>query len=130
MIRQEPTVEKRHQSPNRNTSGNSSKYVARNRRPSSSPQKPTGMDGIGEVMTSSPSSPTTTFPSRSNALASTPRLAPDISPTQTGCSGDAWTSPVQTSVPPLPTLSRTDGPSCSATQRNPSAGNGLPATPS
>ena len=71
------------------------------------------MDGIGFVITSSPSSPTTGFPSRSNASAATPSSRPEISPSYTGMSGEAPTMPLQTSVPPLPLRSITSGPSCS-----------------
>jgi hypothetical protein len=84
--------------------------------PSASPQKPTGIDGIGAVITSSPSSPTTGLPSGSNAAAATPSEGPAISPSTTGCHGPPWTIPEHTSVPPLPTLSSTPG-KRSATQR-------------
>ena len=58
----------RTQSPKRITPGYCSKYVPRYRViRSSSPQKRTGIDGIGSVITSSPSSPTTELPSSSKA---------------------------------------------------------------
>ena len=50
------------QSPWRHTPGYESKYAARYRLPSSSPQNPTGIDGIGAVSTSSPCAPMTALP--------------------------------------------------------------------
>ena len=58
-----------------------------------SPQKPTGIDGIGAVITSSPSSSTTGSPCSSKACAATPRQGPEISPLHTGCSGLPCTMP-------------------------------------
>src|SRR5206468_5096443 len=70
------------------------------------PIYPTGIDGIGFVITSSPSSPTTGTPFSSKAWASTPRHGPEISPAHTGCRGLPCTIPEHTSVPPLPKIGR------------------------
>ena len=65
-------------------SGQCTKYAGRYRAPSGSFHNPTGIEGIGSVMTSSPSSFTISLPSGSNAFAATPRHGPEISPSYTG----------------------------------------------
>ena len=55
------------QSPWRHTPGYIEKYDSRSRSPSSSPQKKIGIDGIGSVMTSSPTSSISGLPSGSHA---------------------------------------------------------------
>ncbi len=68
--------------------------------PSSSPQKPIGIVGIGWVSTSSPCSPTTEFPASSNASTAAPRYLVGISPSQTGVIVLPPTNAEHTSVPP------------------------------
>lgn len=69
---------------------------------SSSPQNFTGIDGIGLVITISPTSPTSVLPWESNANAATPRLRCVCSPAWVGSVGGPPVKPVQTSVPPEP----------------------------
>src|SRR5256885_7541803 len=117
------------QSPCRHMPGYTSKYASRYRSPVSSPQKPTGMLGIGAVMTSSPSWPMTGSPLSSNASTFAPRQRQEISPSYTGSSGEPPTNPVQTSVPPDSEDSRMCSPTASYTQRKPSGGGGAPVGP-
>ena len=58
------------------------------------------MDGMGPVMTSSPTSPVTGFPAASKASTLAPRHRPAMRPARTGSSGLGPTNPVHTSVPP------------------------------
>src|SRR5262245_21764576 len=108
------------QTPWRQTPGKMSKYASRYREPSGSFQKLTGIDGIGAVMTSSPTLPTTGFPAGSYASTFEPRQRPAISPAWTGSSGEAPTKPVQTSVPPETDCSCRFLPTASYTQVKPS----------
>ena len=85
---------------------------------------------MGWRITSSPTSPTISLPSGSNAVTSTPRHGPDSSPRYTGSHGLPATKPEQTSVPPLIELTRTRSPNCSSAQSNPSLGSGEPVMPS
>ena len=117
------------QSPCRQTPGYTSKYASRYRSPSSSPQKPTGMLGMGSVMTSSPSWPMTGSPLSLNASTRAPRQRQEISPSYTGSSGEPPTKPVHTSVPPDSDASSTRSPTASYTQRKPSGGSGAPVEP-
>src|SRR5262245_11946393 len=117
------------QSPCRQTPGNVEKYASRRREPSASPQKPTGMDGIGAVITISPSRPTTGRPASSNASTLAPSIRQLISPAHTGTSGDGPRNPVQRSVPPLSDPTGMDGETASRTQRKPDAGRGAPVEP-
>src|SRR5690348_12911328 len=87
------------------------------------------MLGIGAVMTSSPSRPSTGSPRSSNASTRAPRQRQEISPSYTGSSGDPPTKPVHTSVPPDSEASSTCPPTASYTQRKPSAGSGAPVEP-
>src|SRR5690348_14184063 len=97
---QVPRLVRVSQSPCRHTPGNVSKYAARYLDPSASPQKPTGMLGMGRVMTSSPSSSTMDVPAGVNDSTFAPRHRQVISPEYTGSSGTPLTNAVQTSVPP------------------------------
>ena len=128
MIVHAPSSVKVIQSPWRQTPGKSSKYAARYRAPSASPQKPTGIDGIGATMTSSPVVPSGTIvPSGPKASTAQPSSRHEISPARTGTRGDEPTKAVQTSVPPLMELTGT--PSSSCTHRNPAGGSGAPVEP-
>jgi hypothetical protein len=97
--------------------------------PSWSFQNPTGMLGIGAVITSSPSRPTTGLPSGSYACTFAPRQRQAITPSVTGSSGTPPTKPVQTSVPPDSDCSCRSAPTCSYTQSKPSGGSGAPVEP-
>ena len=68
------------QSPWRQTPGNISKYDSRSREPSSSPHRPTGIDGIGAATTSSPTASTSGSPSADQAWTSTPSIRACSSP--------------------------------------------------
>ncbi len=72
-------------------------------------QKETGMEGIGAVTTSSPSSPTSGVPSGERASTPQPSARQLISPSQTGTSGEPPTKAVHTSVPPETDSRWTDG---------------------
>src|SRR3954466_7071068 len=100
------------QSPCRQTPGNMSKYDLWGGEPSSSPQKKTGIDGIGSVMTSSPTSSTTESPSSSQASTLAPGGRPWGPPLYTGRIGTPPTKAVQTSVPPLVEKSQVSSPTC------------------
>ncbi len=69
---------------------------------SSSPQRFTGIDGIGWVITISPTSFTRALPCSSHANAATPRLRWVCSPAWVGSVGEPPVKPVHTSVPPEP----------------------------
>src|SRR5664279_6296498 len=96
---QDPRGVIRIQSPCRHTPGKSAKYESCKRVPSS-PQKNTGIEGIGAVTTSSPTSSVNDSPVRENASTRAPNARQEISPFQTGTVGAAPTSAVQMSVPP------------------------------
>src|SRR5215218_4825732 len=99
------------------------------RDPSTSPHSSTGIDGIGAVITSSPSRPTTDRPSSSNASTLAPSIRQLISPAHTGTSGEGPRNPVQRSVPPLSDPTGILGETASLTQRKPAAGRGAPVDP-
>ena len=88
-----------------------------------------GMDGIGWVMTSSPTSSTTDCPSASNASTLAPRHLHCISPAYTGSRSQEPTNPVQRSVPPLNEPSSKSDPTLSYTHSNPSGESGEPVDP-
>ena len=93
-----------------------------------SPQNPTGIDGIGLVMTSSPVTPGgQTAPSGVNASTAQPSRRPPISPAAPAAAATTPMNAVQTSVPPQ--IEVTGTPTTSPTQRNPSAGSGAPVEP-
>src|SRR5690606_5061713 len=98
------------------------------RSPPGSFQNMTGIDGIGAVRTSSPTSPTTGLPSGSKDSTFAPRDRHGMTPALIGWSGVAPTHPVHASVPPENDPTGTPG-SCSATQANPSGGSGDPVEP-
>src|SRR5688500_2080547 len=87
------------QSPWRQVPGYSSKYESCSFPPSVSPHRYRGMDGIGLVMTSSPTSSTSGFPSGDQDSTAAPRARQDSSPSQTGTSGAEPTNAVHRSVP-------------------------------
>src|SRR5690606_18133194 len=87
-------------------------------------------EGIGSVMTNSPSWSTTGVPAASYAATWAPRHGPEISPRHTGNSGAPPTKPVHTSVPPESDCTGTVAPTASYTQSKPSAGSGAPVEPS
>ena len=97
--------------------------------PSSSPQKNTGIDGIGAVITSSPTSPTTDRRSGENDSTLAPSARQEISPSQTGTIGAPPTKPVQMSVPPENDAIWMSATDLSWTQRNPLVDNGDPVDP-
>ena len=68
--------------------------------PSGSFQKPTGIDGMGSVITSSPTSPTRDVPSGENESTAQPTIRHGITPARTGSDGAPPTNAVHTSVPP------------------------------
>ena len=70
------------------------------REPSSSFQSMVGIDGIGSVITSSPTSPTSALPSSSHDSTAQPSARPWSSPIHTGSVGTPPTNAVHTSVPP------------------------------
>ena len=75
------------QSPCRHTPGNTPKYALRYRSPPGSFQKYNGIDGIGTVTTSSPTSPVSGRPCSSHASTRVPRKRHWISPATTGLVG-------------------------------------------
>src|SRR5687767_4883146 len=87
------------------------------------------MLGIGAVITSSPSSPTTGVPSAERASTFAPSARQAISPAYTGSTGAPPTKPVQTSVPPDSDWSWRVSPTLAYTQVKPSAGSGAPVEP-
>src|SRR5690349_12918944 len=117
------------QSPCRQTPGNISKYALRYRDPSGSFQNATGIDGIGLVMTSSPTSPRTGSPDSSHASIATPRYGADSSP---GHTGTVRTPPMKadtTSVPPLIDATWTRSPTLSRNHNDDDAGSDEPVMP-
>src|SRR5579875_166983 len=117
------------QSPWRHTPGNISKYASRSREPSASPQNATGIEGIGSVMTSSPTSPTSGSPDGDQDSTAQPSARAWSSPSHTGFVGTPTTNAVQTSVPPEVEKSHVSGPTSSYTHRNPSGESGEPVEP-
>src|SRR5215208_1662052 len=108
------------QSPWRQTRGYISKYASRSFDPSSSPQKKTGIDGIGSVITSSPTWLTCALPCSSQDSIAAPRQRACSSPLYTGSVGTPPTNAVHTSVPPLVLNSHVSDPSSSYTHWKPS----------
>src|SRR6188472_736913 len=119
----------RTQSPCRHTPGKSSKYAVRSREPSGSFQNDTGIEGIGFVSTSSPTSSTTSAPRASYAATEAPSAAHDNSPSQTGTVGADSRNAVHGSVPPDIEQICTCRPTASAIQRKPSTDSGAPVEP-
>src|SRR5919199_4116244 len=117
------------QSPWRHTPGNISKYDSRSLDPSSSPQKKIGIDGIGSVMTSSPTSPMCGLPSSSQDSIFAPSERPCSSPRYTGSVGTPPTNAAHMSVPPLVENSHVCEPSLSYTHWKPSGDSGDPVDP-
>lgn len=76
----------------------------------------TGIDGIGWVITRSPTASTTGLPSSSQAAQSTPASLPPIRPTWTGAYSFAPTNEPEMSVPPLVESIRRSGLTCAITQ--------------
>ncbi len=70
------------------------------REPSSSFQSLVGIEGMGSVMTSSPTSPISGLPSSSQDSTAQPSARPWSSPMYTGSVGTPPTNAVHTSVPP------------------------------
>src|SRR5947207_8353075 len=95
-----PRDEIRIQSPCLHTPGKVEKYASRYRWPSASFQNLIGIDGMGSVMTNSPTSSMTGRPEGSQASAFTPKARAEISPSWTGSTGDPQTNDEHTSVPP------------------------------
>lgn len=91
--------------PDRQAGYGGSKYTSRYRDPSSSPQMPNGMEGIGFSTTSSPTSSRTGRPSSSHDSTAMPSPRHDICPAVTGSQGASHTSAAAKSVPPLMTCS-------------------------
>ena len=87
------------------------------------------MDGMGRVMTSSPTSSTTGCPPASNASTLAPRHLHCISPAYTGSRSHEPTNPVQRSVPPLNDPNSRSPPTLSYTHSNPSGESGEPVDP-
>src|SRR5581483_163232 len=102
---------------------------SRYRASSGSFQNPTGIDGIGAVSTSSPTSPVTGLPAGSNASTLAPRQRPEITPARTGSNGDGPTNPVHRSVPPENEPSSRSCLTSRYTQSKPSGGSGEPVDP-
>src|SRR5207253_2487287 len=117
------------QSPWRQTPGYVEKYASRRREPSASPHNETGIDGIGAVITSSPSRPTIDRPPSSNASTRAPSIRHEISPAHTGTSGHGPRKPVHMSVPPLREPVGIASETVSATHSKPAAGSGAPVEP-
>ncbi len=117
------------QSPCRHRPGYTSKYASRSRVPSGSFQKHTGIDGIGLVITSSPTSSSSSTPDSSTETTAAPRARQDSSPSQTGTSGAAHTKAAHKSVPPDTEQICTSGPTAEAIQRKPSGASGAPVEP-
>ena len=108
-----PRSVSRIQSPWRQTPGYIEKYASRSREPSGSSQNATGIDGIGAVSTSSPTSPITALAGGVERLdLGAERPALQLAP-YTGSTGTPPTNAVQTSVPPLIEKSQVSSPSSS-----------------
>src|ERR1700722_7282533 len=91
--------------------------------------KYSGIDGIGSVITSSPTSSTSGLPSADHDSTAQPSARAWISPMYTGSVGEPPTNAVQTSVPPDVENSQVSDPNWSYTQRKPSGDNGEPVEP-
>src|ERR1044072_1533469 len=89
-----------------------------------------GIDDIGRVMTSSPTSSISSLPSSSYAATAAPSVRHDSAPSQTGTSGAAPTNAVHMSVPPDTEQICTAAPTSSAIHRKPSGLSGAPVEPS
>src|SRR4051794_26439453 len=87
------------------------------------------MDGIGWVITSSPTVSTTGVPSGEYAATAAPSIRHDSSPSHTGTSGAAPTKAVHKSVPPDTEQICTDDPSEETIHRKPSGASGAPVEP-
>src|SRR5690625_7702461 len=75
------------------------------------------MDGMGAVITNSPTSLKTSAPvSSENDVAATPSMGPWSSPSRMGSSGLVPTKPEQISVPPVSEPRRTVGLTCSRSE--------------
>ena len=81
------------------------------------------------MITSSPTSSITLWPSASQASTAQPSMRACSSPSYTGSSGQPPTKAVHTSVPPLVENSHTSGSTCSYTQRKLSGASGEPVEP-
>ena len=113
----------------RSPSHSCSKYAARYRDPSSSSQKPTGIDGIGAVITISPTSSTSARPSGDQLCRATPRYRTESSPGTTGMPTEPPANAVTTSVPPLTEETVTWAPTASGIHSKRSAANVDPVLP-
>src|ERR1700692_202782 len=91
--------------------------------------KYSGIDGIGSVITSSPTSSTSGSPSADHDSTAHPSARAWISPTYTGSVGTPPTNAVQTSVPPDVENRKVSDPNWSYTQRKPSGDSGEPVEP-
>src|SRR3954471_2743719 len=87
------------------------------------------MDGIGSVMTSSPTSSTTGLPSSPYASTFAPRPRHWMTPARSGSSGHGPTNPVAMSVPPENEPTSRSRPTAAYSQENPPGGGGEPVEP-
>src|ERR1700755_3629898 len=87
------------------------------------------MDGIGAVITSSPTSCTTSLPAPSHAPTGEPSDAHEISPIHTGTVGAEPTNAAHTSVPPETEQIWIRSPTASPIHRKPSSDRGAPVDP-
>src|SRR5882757_5452994 len=87
------------------------------------------MDGMGLVITSSPTCSSTGLPASSYAATAAPSAGQDSSPSHTGTSGAEPTNAVQRSVPPDTLQIWMSEPTASASQRKPSGDSGAPVEP-
>src|SRR2546426_7341749 len=94
-----------------------------------SPQKNSGIEGIGSVTTSSPTSSISECPCSSHDSTAHPSARHCSSPSYTGSSGQPPTNAVHTSVPPLVENSHTSAPTWRCTQRKLSGASGEPVEP-
>src|ERR1700753_3016573 len=117
------------QSPCLHTPGYISKYASRSRLPSGSFQKYTGIDGMGFVITNSPTWSTTAEPASPCASPAPPNARHDSPPSHTGTSGDDPTNAVHRSVPPDTLQIWISGPTADAIHSKPSGDSGAPVDP-
>src|SRR5437016_5524554 len=87
------------------------------------------MDGIGLVITSSPTSSTSGRPAGSHASTDAPSMRACSSPSYTGSVATPPTNAVHMSVPPEVENSHRSGPRCSYSQSKPSGESGEPVEP-
>src|SRR5882757_7903944 len=87
------------------------------------------MDGMGLVITSSPTCSTTSLPASSYAATAAPSARQDSSPSHTGTSGAAPTNAVHRSVPPDTLQIWMCEPTASANHVKPSGDSGAPVEP-